>query len=620
MSTPLAANTVDAAALADELARFRVLPADRLTGLLAEFPGDGPAALAEFLVARGALTPFQADRALAGEARSLLVGPYRLVGVHGPGLLGPTFRAEKTGRAGPAAFTVRVLPLRSLWQARQAKQLVRTLATLPPHPGLVPLVDADSANGFHYLVWPLTHGQLLGDRVGESGPLPPDQTAGLLARLADALGACHARHIVHGLLTPAAVALGDVLPRLLELGAGTLLAQNLAAEESLLDTLTFATSLAGLLDFAAPELVLDPTRPTPATDQYGLGAIGFYALTGLSPAREQDLPSVREVSPEVPADIAAVIDRMLRPDPADRFPGVDEVRQRLARIAGEALPVAPGFVVPASRPEMIEGPRAPAPTSWVASGSGVGRPPERDDTDASVRFDLPEPKAEAPVEPPRSAPPVSGEARLVTVGPTARPPRPSGDREKPAPPPKPPEPEVTVPTPVRWHTGEPDPTADSGEEEPQAGQSQLWKRVRRNLLFWQAPTDPVQVSVFGPPDVTPGKPARVTVFLHPPAAAESVRTLARAFHHDAELLATGHLAREVARRAELTVHLGATNAGVSQSILSFTWRGQPRRLNFELHVPWESPAGPAPGMVSVGQDNVRLGKVEFRLHVLPRKA
>jgi len=49
-------------------------------------------------------------------------------------------------------------------------------------------------------------------------------------------------------------------------------------------------------------------------------------------------------------------------------------------------------------------------------------------------------------------------------------------------------------------------------------------------------------------------------------------------------------------------------------------RGQPHRLGFDLHVPWESPEGTSPGLVSVGLKNVRIGKIEFGLHVLPRKA
>src|SRR5207253_520475 len=122
MSTPLAATVVDAASLAEELARSRVLAPDRLSALLAEFPGGGPAALAEYLVARGALTPFQADRALAGESRVLALGPYRLTGIHRRGALGPLVRAEKSGR-GAGAFALRVVPLRSLWQSREGKKL-----------------------------------------------------------------------------------------------------------------------------------------------------------------------------------------------------------------------------------------------------------------------------------------------------------------------------------------------------------------------------------------------------------------------------------------------------------------------------------------------------------------
>ena len=51
--TPVVANPVDAATLADELAHFRVIDSSRLTAVLAEFTGNDAAALAEFLVRRG---------------------------------------------------------------------------------------------------------------------------------------------------------------------------------------------------------------------------------------------------------------------------------------------------------------------------------------------------------------------------------------------------------------------------------------------------------------------------------------------------------------------------------------------------------------------------------------
>src|SRR5262245_12157509 len=132
MSFPLAANIVDAAALADELARFRVVESGRLAELLAEFPGGGPVALTEHLLRRGALNVFQAERALAGEARLLVLGPYRLTGSAGRGTFGPLFSATHVTK--PGTFAIRTLPLRSLWKARQAKQLARTLAAQVPHP------------------------------------------------------------------------------------------------------------------------------------------------------------------------------------------------------------------------------------------------------------------------------------------------------------------------------------------------------------------------------------------------------------------------------------------------------------------------------------------------------
>src|SRR5438270_385057 len=128
--SPPAPNPVDAAALADELARFRVVDPARMSALLAEFPGDGPDALAD------------------------------------------------------------------------------------------------------YLAWPLVEGPSLADRVAADGPLPPGEVAAALAHLLAGLAALHARRAVHGVITPRAVVLPAAAPpQLLELGAGTILAEDLTADE-----------------------------------------------------------------------------------------------------------------------------------------------------------------------------------------------------------------------------------------------------------------------------------------------------------------------------------------------------------------------------------------------------
>jgi serine/threonine protein kinase len=685
MFTPHSAKSVDAAALAEELARCRVIPPERLKELLAEFSTGSAADLAEFLVARRVLTPFQAQRAIAGESRSLVLGPYRLTGFHGRGTLGPVLRAEKTGRAGTERYAIRVLPLRSLWQARQAKQLARSLATLPLHPAVAPLVDADSAAGFHYLVWPLWTGVVLADHVRTSGPIPATAAVTLLAQLASGLAACHERGVTCGLLTPFSVGMAPesgVTARLLDLGAGTLLALNLAAEESLLDTLSTAVAVADALMYLAPESIADPTHMTPAADQYALGAVGYFAVTGVAPTPGRPRP-VAEANPAVPAELAATIDQLLQLNPADRYSGMDAVWELFAGLAGhealiDLLCPPSGLAPPSHRDgvERVERSRADA-ISWVP-GPELTRHPERDDSDDSIRFDLPDvpPEAEqaaAVIAPPsrdlvpsepdvltdtprrpvaetQPSPPPSprtsfeGTRAASELAPPAAEPQRHGKsktrlldsldrRQDFAPPPQLPAAPL-LPDPSSPHQGsvrrasDPIPRQAQHTHRPSAPpaattggapQPPLWNSLRRKILFWQAPTDTVRVSVYGPAATARSEAPRLTIFLHPPAAVESVNTLARAFQHEAVLLGTGTLAQPLPRGVRLAVHLAVAHTVVTTPLGTFTWRGQPHRLTFDLVVPWEAPTGPVAGLVSVGKDDVRIGKMEFQLTIADRK-
>jgi serine/threonine protein kinase len=704
MSSLLAANTVDAAALADELARFRVIEPNRLTELLSEFSGGGSVALVEFLVHRGVLTPFQADRALAGESRALTLGPYRVTGVAGSGVFGPVFSATRSDK--PGAFRLRLFPLRSLWRARQAKQLARTLASAQ-HPSVVHLIDADSANGMHYLVWPQVEGESLMDRVAKCGPLPAAEVIALASTLADALHACHLRKVIHGALTPHSVVVDSTgFPRLLEVGAGAVLAANLADDESLLDTISAAIAATEILKYAAPEYHTDPAG-TAATDQYALGAIAYFALTGQPPFASISLTDwlaakttgqlqpLGEACTEIPAQLAAIIERMLAPTPGDRFSGLDEVHDRLSELAATlGVPTQPLETIhpaPEEEPQQLSR-HEPLPSgavSWHGSGSGVLELPTRDDSDASINFELPPPAPEeffefpaarnafsiaAPLlsapkldtpsrieretEPspsldvlqgrrdngPSLAPPPTAAGGPHPISPSPASPIPrkspaqledlhmanqtkpeSGERSRAKlEPPRPTsDPRSGLVTPVHYHTESPSdaaqPQLPEAVEERTNDDSVLWKKLKRSLLFWQAPMEVVQVSVYGPAAVTPGQPAKISVYLHTPESMDSVRTLSRAFHHDSELLGCGSVAREIARETELGVHLSVANAGVAKSLLNMVWRGQPYRLVFDLHVPWESPSGLAPGLISIGRENVRIGKIDFRLKLLPRR-
>lgn len=626
----------DARALADELARAKLVDSVRLTELLAGFVGDA-AALAEHLVRAGALTPYQADRAARGGAKDLTVGPYRITGAPERGTFGALFPAVHSARPHPVLLHVH--PVRNLWRARQAKQFARTLAATVAHPAVLPLVDADSARGLHFLAWPQAECARLADVVAAHGPIPAADVAALLGHAAGALAAAHAAGAPHGALTPRALAVAPTgLPLVLELGAGALLAQALADDECMFDTMSAAGACALALAFAAPELCADPDARTAAADQYALGAVGYFAVTGLHPhpalpdliraKRAGAPPSAAVVNPDVPPAFAAVLERMMAPDPAARFPDLRAVEAVLAECAASAPALAPAAPGPLALDSLflskLGGPaRDSGAVKWDTSASGALGPAPRDGSDASVTFDLPEavetlPDVPEPVAPavraPRSVPRAS--TPLASLAALDDAPAPSNVSARP----NRGDPRFAVPNPVQWHKNGPEDAAEVAPVAPAKPSGSVWGKLKRGLAFWKAPTEELQVSVFGPAGATPGQTVSLTVFVHVPSTADNVRVLARAFQHDADLIGTGFLTREVARAAPLAVHMSVANAGVGRAQHEFEWHGQPKRLVYELHVPWESPEGPAPGLVSVGTGDVRIGKIEFRLQIRARKA
>lgn len=79
--------------------------------------------------------------------------------------------------------------------------------------------------------------------------------------------------------------------------------------------------------------------PTRASDQWQLGALCFAMLAGELPPR-RDVPPIYLVRPEFPHSIALLIERMLNPDPAERFESVGEMLRNLERLAPSALAVS----------------------------------------------------------------------------------------------------------------------------------------------------------------------------------------------------------------------------------------------------------------------------------------
>src|SRR5262249_8792473 len=99
------------------------------------------------------------------------------------------------------------------------------------------------------------------------------------------------------------------------------------------DGMTGPGTVAGTPDYIAPEQATDPHAADARADVYGLGCTFYHLLARRPPfpdgsaVEKLDPQRTREPAPipGLPADVAAVLARMLAKRPADRYQTADEV-------------------------------------------------------------------------------------------------------------------------------------------------------------------------------------------------------------------------------------------------------------------------------------------------------
>src|SRR5262245_38238724 len=227
-----------------DLRRSNLLDRGQLDQVIGEYlekhPGAEPTALSEFLVGRGLLRPFQAERLLQGKTQGFVLGPYTLMDTLGTGSMGTVYKA--LSKNDNRWYAVKVLPRRSMWNVRIARRKVREFDSCQ-HPSIVPFIDVGTAGGMHYLAWPLVEGEVLEKMVQQQGKLSPAQAALFAMQAAEGLDLCHKAGLFHGLLKPSNLMVGpDGQVRILDFGIGCLLAET--EGESLVDTMSTANSVA----------------------------------------------------------------------------------------------------------------------------------------------------------------------------------------------------------------------------------------------------------------------------------------------------------------------------------------------------------------------------------------
>jgi hypothetical protein len=264
---------------------------------------------------------------------------FRIVRELGRGGMGCVYLAEHRLMERPVAIKVLGPALvENPTAAERFRREVRAAAKLD-HMNIVRGYDAEQAGELHLFVMEYVAGPSLADVVASQGPLPVARACDYVRQAALALQHAFERGMVHRDLKPQNLMLvpdaGTV--KVLDFGLA-----RLASERQAGPGLTAANAVMGTPEYLAPEQAADARQADIRADVYSLGCTLYCLLTGRPPFagptamqtllahREQEAAPLHEVRPEVPAELSAVVARMLAKDPAQRYQTPKEVAEVLA--------------------------------------------------------------------------------------------------------------------------------------------------------------------------------------------------------------------------------------------------------------------------------------------------
>jgi len=238
------------------------------------------------------------------------LGDYRLEELLGYGGAGEVWRC----RHKVSEETVALKWLRGDAPGNRERQLreARLLSAIS-HPNLVGLREVVSDRGDPVLVLDFLPGGSLAALLARRSRLRPGEVVSIIAPLAAALAYVHDEGLVHADVTPANILFTERgRPVFTDLGIARVLGE--------------AADIQATPEYVDPA-VARGAAPGPASDVFGLAAVAFHALAGIPPwnaatadaaleaAAEGEVPDLRRLAPEAPADLVDVLTRALSVQP-----------------------------------------------------------------------------------------------------------------------------------------------------------------------------------------------------------------------------------------------------------------------------------------------------------------
>ncbi len=305
--------------------------------------------------------------ALSGEQDPMigrtLAERYRVVRLVGKGGMGAVYEARDPDGT---AVAVKVILESSDKRSDLVRRFVREARSLTAlsSPHVVRVIDADTdASSEHpFIVMELLRGTDLESLVKKWGPLEPAPVLRIFLHAARGLAEAHRAGIIHRDVKPANIFLhelvdGSVVPKLCDFG----IARRTPTPEENTVELTRTGGVIGSPLYMSPEQARSAKHVDARTDVWSLGMSMWETLSGRRPWEDcfsvgelivaictRPVTPLQQVAPWVEPEVAELVHRCLRADPAHRVASMEALIEALEPLAARVPRLSRAVLLPVS--------------------------------------------------------------------------------------------------------------------------------------------------------------------------------------------------------------------------------------------------------------------------------
>jgi serine/threonine-protein kinase len=306
-----------------------------------------------------------------------MVGEYRLIDFIGEGGMGEVYRGvhAKLGRVA-AVKVLNASAQREQGFVERFNNEALIHASLK-HANIVEVYDFTEVQGQRCIIMEYVDGETLCDRVRPYGPLPAAEALRIFSAVVDAIAYVHSHGVIHRDIKSNNIKVGTSgQVKLLDFGI---------AKGGASPSLTQTGSVVGTLEYLSPEQ-LSTGHADQRSDIWALGVLLYEMMTGRVPFEANtigalcakissaDYQPLKQLNPSAPHEVANVVARCLKKNPAERYQTADALFADARRAADALASPAPAPRPARKRPERAPGdPYAPPPTSSPDARPTLGR-------------------------------------------------------------------------------------------------------------------------------------------------------------------------------------------------------------------------------------------------------